>query len=90
MPMDPDDIYVPGEEVSNLPLIDATPVQEEEGSVDFDADKPIVLQILEGHKVERGDSRSDKGPSWLNRAFFPFSLCMIGMSALLIIYLILR
>ena len=90
MPTDPDDIFAPGEKVPNIPLIDATPVQEEERGIDLESDNSIVLPIFESRRRDRSDSRPHKGPSWLTRAFFPFSLCLIGMSAFLIIYLILR
>jgi hypothetical protein len=90
MSTDPNDIFGPGEEVPNLPVIDATPVQEEERGMDLDADNSIVMQILEDRKRDRSHRRPGKGPGWLDRAFFPFSLCLIGMSAFLILYLILR
>ena len=90
MPSEPNDIFGPGEEMPQVPLIDATPVQEEERGMDFEYDNSIALPTLEDRKRERSKRRPDKGPSWLDRAFFPFSLCLIGMSAFLILYLILR
>ena len=90
MPREPNDIFGPGEEVPNIPVIDATPVQEEERGMDFESDNSIVMRILEERRRDRLDRRSGKGSSWLDRAFFPFSLCLIGISAFLILYLILR
>jgi hypothetical protein len=90
MPTDPDDVFVPGEEVSQVPFIEATPVQEDERGVDLESDDLIVPQIREDREVVRTVRRPHKESSWFNKAFFPFSLCLIGMSAFLILYLILR
>ena len=102
MTMDPDDIFALEEEVPDVPridatpvqehapLIDATPVQEDERGMDFESDNFIVLPTIESLKRERSKKRPYREPRWLDRAFFPLSFCMIGISAFLILYLILK
>lgn len=90
MPWDHDDILSSGEEVQKVPGIDLTPGQEKERDTEFELDKPAVLQTLEGRELNWDDILSGNKSSWLQRASFPFFVCLIFLSAFLVLYFIIR
>jgi hypothetical protein len=63
MPIDPDDILGPDDELPKGRVIDVTPKpeKEEKQGIDFDTDKPIIEQILENHKLDRSDKTEKQG-----------------------------
>ena len=75
MPIDPDDIFGPDDELPSGPVIDVTPKpeKEEKEGIDFDSDKPIIEQILE--KEPQGPDRTDQRPG-----------CMEQMKVLILLF----
>lgn len=88
MPIEPDDIFGPGDEVPTGRIVDVTPRKKKEGFIDFESDQPILEQILEDHKLDRSDNRPDSKPSRFRQFIFYALLFMIVLSAFMVAYYI--